>query len=320
MTVSILIPCYNVEQYLPQCLDSVVNQTYNDLQVVLVDDGSTDNTLSIAQEYAKKDTRIEVYHQENQGVAAARNTLLSKIKGDYFLFVDSDDWLELNMVEFLVGKAQESSAEMVMCGMVVNDTIPSADYTEEIWNQEKTIREFVAHVNMNGSLWNKLTNVTLLHNDRFHHGISYGEDALFCWHILQHITKLHVANKQLYHYRMNNQSLSHQKWNPEKKGTGSIVWQTISEECKHWWPKFADVAEARRAIEEMWCLYFAALTGYQYDENIRVRQQYVKKSLSLIRRSGLVSTNKLFFAWVSCHWYGFGWTLRMMRRIKRQRF
>ena len=115
MKVSILSPCYNVEKYISQCLDSIIQQTYKNLQIILVDDGSTDNTLAILNQYASLDSRIEVHHQENKGVATARNELLSKVKGDYVLFVDSDDWIELDMVEFLIAKVTEENAEVAVC-------------------------------------------------------------------------------------------------------------------------------------------------------------------------------------------------------------
>ena len=138
--VSILVPVYNVEAYLPQCLDSLLGQTYSHLQIVLIDDGSSDNSWTIMQQYAAQDSRIEIYHQENQGVATTRNHLLEKIKGDFVLFVDSDDWVELDMVEFLVGKATENQADVVTCGNVINDGIPPTVYTEEFWPQEKVIK------------------------------------------------------------------------------------------------------------------------------------------------------------------------------------
>ena len=163
--ISILLPVYNTSAYLPQCLDSVFAQTYTNLQVVLVDDGSKDNSLEICQQYAAKDPRIEVYHQENHGVATTRNHLLEKVKGDYVLFVDSDDWIEPDMVEFLVGKALTNNIEMVVCGNVNNDTPPASEYNEELWSQDKAVKEFLRHVNFNGSLCNKLTLVSLFHNE-----------------------------------------------------------------------------------------------------------------------------------------------------------
>ena len=179
--VSILVPAYNVAQYLHKCLDSIVNQTYQQLQVVVVDDGSSDNSLSIVKDYAAKYPFVEVYHQENAGVAAARNNLLSHVKGDYILFVDSDDWLELDMIEFLISKIEKYKVDVVTCGMVVNDTAVRKEYKQECWNQEVAIQKFLFHKELSGSLCNKLVLTSLLHNIVFHCGISYGEDALYCY-------------------------------------------------------------------------------------------------------------------------------------------
>lgn len=318
--VSILLPVYNTSAYLHQCLDSVLAQSYTNLQVVIVDDGSKDNSLEICQQYAAQDSRVDVYHQENQGVATARNALLSNIKGDYFLFVDSDDWIELDMVEFLVTTAIQEGADLVSCGMVKNDGRPSATFKVEDWTQEHAVKEFLRHVSFNGSLWNKLIKVRLLHNEpRFHRGISYGEDALFCWELLKEAKNgIIVTDKQLYHYRMNAASLSHLNWTPERKGSGSITWKLIAEDASTLYPQYADIVNARYAIEDMWGLYYASVADYPYDEEIAKRQRHVRESFVLIKHSGLVSKNKLIFSWICSRWYGFGWVLRMVRRLKRQ--
>lgn len=318
--VSILLPVYNTSAYLNQCLDSVLAQTYTNLQVVLVDDGSKDNSLEICQRYAAKDSRIEVYHQENQGVATARNVLLSKIKGDYFLFVDSDDWIELDMVEFLITRATEDGADLVTCEMVKNDNRPSETFNVETWTQEHVIKEFLRHVSFNGSLCNKLSRSQLLkRNPRFNTRISYGEDAIFCWELLKEAKgSIVVTDRQLYHYRMNAASLSHLNWTPERKGSGSITWSLISEDACKLYPQYADIVKARYAIEDMWGLYYASIANYPHDAEIAKRQKHVRKSFNLINHSGLISKNKLFFAWITCRWYGFGWVLRLLRQLKGQ--
>ena len=202
--VSILIPVYNTEDYLPKCLDSIVNQTYSNLQVVIIDDGSKDASLCIAQKYVKQYPYIEVYHQENQGVASTRNNLLNKAKGDYVLFVDSDDWCELDMVDFLINKAIANNADIVTCSMVKNDEpFVSNIFLEEIWDQEKAVLEFLRHKIFNGSLCNKLIKTSLLHNLRFHCEIFYGEDALFIWNVLQKVNQVLITDRELYHYRVN---------------------------------------------------------------------------------------------------------------------
>lgn len=313
--VSILVPVYNVESYLSQCLDSLINQTYNNLQIVLIDDGSKDNSWSIMQDYATKDNRIEIYHQENAGVATTRNNLLEKIKGEYVLFVDSDDWIELDMVEFLINKAINESTDMVVCGNVVNDTRPALNYTEEIWPQDKVIKEFLRHVHFNGSLWNKLISFRLLKKQpTFHREISYGEDALFTWQLIQEVQNVVVTNKQLYHYRINEGSLSHAKWSPNKMGTGHIVWELLEKETKEKYPQFTDIASTSFVVSDMWQLYFAALSNYPKDEYIDMYQKHVKNNLDLIRKTDTITKNKKVFAEVIARNYKLGSLLAKLSR------
>lgn len=312
--ISILIPVYNTGRYLPSCLDSIVGQTYQDLQVIIVDDGSKDSSLRVAREYAERFPFIEVYHQDNVGVAATRNVLLSHAKGEYVLFVDSDDWIEHDMIAFLQGKADEYQADIVTCGMVVNDNpVNGKSSVIELWEQDKAIKEFLRHVSFNGSLCNKLIKTSLLHNLKFHCGISYGEDALFTWYVLQRIKRVLVTDKELYHYRMNTTSISHAKWSPESKGTDHLVWASIVADTQKWWPQYLGIAKARHAIQDMWALYFASLAGYKYDEQIRIRQLNIKGNLDNIRRAHLINTTKYLFTCIICRWYWVGRILRTLR-------
>lgn len=312
--VSILLPVYNVEKFLPQCLDSLIHQTYTNLQIVLIDDGSKDCSWQIMQEYAAKDSRIEIYQQENQGVATTRNHLLEKVKGEYVLFVDSDDWVELDMVEFLVRQIEQEQADIVTCGMVVNDTpVNQVKVSKECWKQEKVIYEFLRHVSFSGSLWNKLLKSSLLHNIQFHCGISYGEDALFVWKMLQQVQKVVFTDKKLYHYRVNENSLSNLSWLPEKKGTGHIVWTMICHDVEKCWKQYSSIALARFAMEDMWGLYFAALSSYPYDSHIIERQSNVRKNLIHIRANHLASFDKQVVAYLLSHWYGFGSILKWLK-------
>lgn len=303
MKVTILIPVYNVEQYLPQCIDSIINQTYNDLQIVLIDDGSKDGSWAVMQKYAAKDSRIEIYHQENQGVAITRNHLLEKIEGDYVLFVDSDDWIELDMVEFLIKQAEEEDAVFVTCSVVKNDTLSRIESNKkDLWNQEKAVFEFLRHVSFNGSLWNKLLKSSLLHNLAFHSGISYGEDALFTWQVLQRVDKVVVTDKQLYHYRMNESSISHGSYGEEKM-SGHLVWKQLAEDTKRFWPQYKKVAEANYAISDMWQLYYAAKSNYPKDVHIGLFQETVRSHLLMIYTSGLINVKKMIFATVASFSY-----------------
>ena len=315
LLVSILIPVYNVERYLAQCLDSIVNQTYRNLQIVIIDDGSKDNSLAICQKYAEIDNRIEVYHQENQGVAVTRNHLLEKVKGEYVLFVDSDDWIEKKTIDFLLGKAIEYNTQIATCNYS-HFLQTSTVVKDEQWAKEKVIKEFLRHVIFDGSLCNKLIKMSTIHNIKFHDGISYGEDALFTWEVLQFVDKVVVTNNPLYHYRVNQESLTNHKWTPEKNGCSSIVWKTIVNETAEWWPQYVEIAKARYAIEDMWGLYNASLAEYPLDKHIRERQHTIRQNLKLIRKSKLISNNKILACYAFAYWYGVGKIIKYTRRIK----
>lgn len=117
--ISIIVPVYNVELYIHQCIDSIVNQTYQDIEILLIDDGSTDKCRNICDEYARIDHRIRVFHTENKGLSAARNLGLREARGEYIGFVDSDDWIEPNMYEVLLQQLEKNGAEISVCELFV---------------------------------------------------------------------------------------------------------------------------------------------------------------------------------------------------------
>lgn len=150
--ISVIIPVYNVEPYLRQALDSVVNQTWRNLQVILVDDGSPDNCGAICDEYATSDNRITVIHKENGGVSSARNAGMNAASGDWIYFMDSDDWLELNTFELALASAEKTGADMVFFAIDYVETkhhykrsvLRHIDETKEgVWNNLKDIQTFL---------------------------------------------------------------------------------------------------------------------------------------------------------------------------------
>ena len=112
--LSIIVPVYNVEKYLEQCLESLLNQTYKNIEIIVVNDGSTDQSLDILKKYSFKDNRIKLYSQKNQGISAARNTALEHINGKYVMFVDSDDWIEINTCEIALHEMKKNDSDIVM--------------------------------------------------------------------------------------------------------------------------------------------------------------------------------------------------------------
>lgn len=300
--VTILSPCYNVEKYLPKCLDSITNQTYPNLQIVLIDDGSKDGTWNIMQKYAIKDPRIEIYHQDNQGVSATRNHLLKKIKGDYVLFVDSDDWCELDMVEFLLCKAVDHNAEVSMCKLTFNDTQVQSKFIEDIYDKDTTIKEFLYHKDLRGSLCVKLIQSDLFDGLSFDTHISYGEDALFCWHIFQKVNIIINTTKELYHYRMNDQSLCHSIFD-HRKLSGHYAWEKICGEVNKLWPQYINIAQARHCVDDTLLLRDAAHCKYNKKDDIKMLQKTIKELRHTLNEVNITSTKMKVYAFLASHSY-----------------
>lgn len=214
--VSIIIPVYNAERYLAKCIESILRQTYEAFELVLVDDGARDGSGKICDDFSKKDNRLKVLHIENGGVSRARNIGIEHIRGEYVLFVDSDDYLEENMLEVLVDGIKKEESDLVICGFI-NENLNSS---KEIFPKEKEGNYVVEQIATNilrdpyayiyGVLWNKLfrTNIIKNHQLKFINNVTFGEDFIFNLSYLSQIQKVEVISKGLYHYiRYNNNSL-----------------------------------------------------------------------------------------------------------------
>ncbi len=300
--ISILVPAYNVGRYISQCLDSIVNQIYRSMQIVIVDDGSSDDTGDVCDDYASRYPFIEVYHIENGGVANARNVLLSKIKGEYFLFVDSDDWIELDMIENLVTLALRHNLDIVACDNVIEDGKSQINIFHDtnppvIWNRRQCVEKFLLHKELNGSLCNKLVKTSLFRDITFDPEISYGEDALAIWHSLHRLNRMGITPSTFYHYRMNDDSISHQTFG-SKKMTGHIVWKTIYEDTALLYPDLAKLGKGCYAVSDFWLLYYASRDNYKQDNSIKKFRSNLKSGLPYILKYKLLPPRRLLGAFM----------------------
>lgn len=156
--ISVIIPVYGVEKYIAQCLESVINQTYKNLEIIVVNDGTKDRSAEIAKKYAAQDSRIKVYDFENGGISVARNRGLEIATGDYISYIDSDDWLDKRMYETLLKSAIQNNADMVKCGIIETNVAKEENFTfsnEKIINNEQHIG-FENY--FNGMLWTVVWN------------------------------------------------------------------------------------------------------------------------------------------------------------------
>lgn len=233
--LSVIIPVYNTEKYLRRCLDSIVNQTYKELKIILVDDGSTDSSGMICDEYAKKYENIFVYHQENQGVVVARNQGIAIAKSEYITFVDSDDWLDVDFYERLFSYLNSTDVDMVTSGMIlewenkkkiITDTIAEGIYQKEeiknnIWNKMAyDLQE--SRQGITASLWNKIFKKEILESlmKNIDLDIRYGEDGAVVYTLLTKAEKIIVTHYCGYHYVQHDDSSIHTY---SEKSFGSIL-------------------------------------------------------------------------------------------------
>ena len=144
--ISVIVPVYNAKKYLDRCIQSIINQKYKELEIILVDDGSKDNSLEICKSYADKDNRIQVIHKENAGVSAARNTGIEAASGDFIAFVDSDDYIDENMYFNMMQKASEYNCDLVMCDCYKvrgnNKCIFTHDIISGFYDKEQLYKEY----------------------------------------------------------------------------------------------------------------------------------------------------------------------------------
>lgn len=215
--ISIIVPIYNVEMYLEKCINSILEQTYKNIQLILINDGSLDHSESICKKYAANDNRVKYMYQENAGVSAARNLGLDNAKGQYILFVDADDYVEKNYVEELYLEAKKYDADIVISdGLYERETI-EMKYENlflqgkvRVLNSESALKAFLEHKGLIGSPWvpwGKLFNVSLFENVRFPKGM-LAEDLAIMYRIFDKAKKLVYIPVKKYHYCLREESLT----------------------------------------------------------------------------------------------------------------
>ena len=214
--ISVIVPIYNVAPWLPRCLDSIVGQTYKNLEILLIDDGSTDNSLEICQQYAEKDSRIKVIHQENKGLAGARNTGLENSHGEFVTFVDSDDWLAIDAIDFYEKTAKKTNSSLVWADrMYVHEdgsqTRARASLALSSVREETILQteDFICALFPRGdfSVCNKFFHNSLIAKHRFNTMLTQSEDLDFWSTLLPDISQVAYIHRPLYFYYQRTSSM-----------------------------------------------------------------------------------------------------------------
>lgn len=231
--ISIIVPVYNAEKHLKRCLDSIICQTYKNLEIIIVDDGSEDGSGEICNKYAEHDERVRVIHQKNQGVSSARNAALEVSRGEYIAFVDSDDWIEEDMIQAFVEAAIGSGASLVTSAAKdrnpdgtessIQPELPEKAVEIDVAS-EFSFQEEYAH----GVVWGNLFKKDCIKELRFDTDLYVGEDSLFFAAGCKNSHKLIFLPNQYYNYVIYSGSALHGIFN-EKKYTEVIAWKRVTE-------------------------------------------------------------------------------------------
>lgn len=291
--VSVIIPVYNVEKFLNRCVDSILSQTYKNIEIILVDDGALDSSPQICDEYAHKDTRVNVVHKQNGGLASARNAGLKVAKGDYILFVDSDDWIKGNTVEELLNIAIENQVDFVRFTPVSAgypdrpDGTPinfgTEDFMEEgVYNKGKMIKDIYPRLFVTPQLtmgpivaaWRSLYNRKFLvdNNLYFDEEVKYSEDAIFSAKVVYNSNKFYyIKGGYYYNYFYNTSSIT-KSFKKDRWDICKILSSTFKKEFEN--KKDYDFSKQLH-LEDIYNV-LNALGQNTYIESFKERYTYIK--------------------------------------------
>lgn len=264
--VSIIVPVYKVEKYLGKCIESILSQSYQCWELILVDDGSPDQSGKICDEYAEKDTRIRVFHKDNAGVSSARNLGLDKAKGDYIMFVDSDDWISEDCLEICMEEVVESDLEAVQFGFI---SVTSDKETPKLKDATLPL-DGVQYIQLNsfnvcagGGLYKR--SLIEQYNLRFLPQLKLAEDQIFVFSFLKHVQRIKYLDKCLYYYLQREESVVH-----NQKSKDMLL------SCKYLISLSKDYPAVKGHVDSMIVLFIIEMIR-NHDVSYRIMRQIYKE-------------------------------------------
>ena len=261
--VSVIIPVYNTEKYLSQCLESIQKQNYTDFEVIIVDDGSTDSSFSIYTEFLNNDNRFRCIKTENRGLSAARNIGIKNSKGDYICLIDSDDWVNTNLLSDLIPEMKKTDADISIFWFFKYDNntgeeTPPHDLPgcSQIVSKETALSGII-YETYGSYAWNKIYKRELFNGTLYPEEIRYCEDVATTHKLFLNAKRILLTNSVLYHYRINNYSSLTHNFNTTKCFDAFVVSMNRYNDLKNDFPMFTDksVFYIVRSASFFFCLY-----------------------------------------------------------------
>lgn len=298
--ISVIVPIYNVDKYLEQCLSSLANQTYKNIEFLLIDDGSTDKSASICDKWANCDDRFKVFHIKNAGVSNARNLGLTKAVGNYIGFVDSDDWINHDMYEKMLSEMLKTESD-ICCGGYIEEfsnhqNISLAKYKAAVYTRNEALEQiFSCDVPKHTTwvLWDKLFKKEFVTNIRFTGNIVNGEDMLFLWQAMKSIKTFSLLPLYGYHYRMRPDSMVHT--------TMTKKHLTVIEAFKQVWIMSQNETKTVHKLINNYYMMYAITIGRKmllldrqsYENDIKEIQKYLRTQLINVFSNNLLTKRQI---------------------------
>ena len=282
--ISIIVPVYKVEKYLRRCIDSILAQTYQNIEVLLIDDGSPDNSGEICDEYAERDSRVRVFHKPNDGVSSARNLGLKEAKGQYIGFVDADDYIDKSMYEVLLNNFLQEQADISICSYnqedkngVFHKHWPREDYLTITGDRQ--IECLISNQYYTCSCWDRLFKKELLHGFQFDESKKVYEDLLFLYEVAKKSSATVFTSVPLYYYCNNDGTSVARSFFDDRKMDIINVSQYILDDITASKPSMKRVAKREFVRNNIMCASLAKAAGYSNQENIKLIQRNIRKNL-----------------------------------------
>lgn len=297
--VSVIIPVYNCEKMLSKCLDSIINQVFKNLEIIIVNDGSVDNSMAIIMQYQLMDKRIKVINQENKGVSIARNQGIGTAKGKYIAFVDADDYIAKNYIEELYNTICKYDADICICDATMENELSKYNFYNIIDNT--SANEICFSLNYGYSyqkyrmdaIWGVLFRSETIKELRFSADLSVGEDSLYFAYAAMRSNKIVYLDKKLYHYVVYENSACHGIFN-EKKYTEVYAWDKICQLFKnrlnvYYSAKCTQALKCRKIILDYYDNELFKKKYYRKTKNIYVKNlKYLLKSTDISFKKKLI--------------------------------
>lgn len=294
--ISVIVPVYNVEQYLEECLHSIVNQTYWNLEIILVDDGSTDKCPEICDRYARKDDRINVIHKENGGLSDARNAGMEIMSGDYVVFVDSDDYIAVDMIEGLAQIACEYNADIVECGFIKTEssaTHPIAsrgenDAPPRVYSEEQALESLMLH-ELQQVVWNKLYSAPVINGINFETD-RINEDEFWTYQVFGRAGKVASIERDLYFYRQQPGSIMNRNYSIRRLD-GLVALENRMKYMEEHFPNLLPLAKKTFCFGSMF--HYQMLLMHQGVDPSRIYRKQIVEKVGSVTDKEFLSTLSL---------------------------